>query len=1071
MPQNAKRLCQTGTPLGGFSGSVCGRLPFTYLGTARVKALANRSHDPESWNWQTRSSFSSRSFAWLVLVLSIGWHGVELHGQVSPDRVDQFLQAARERGFYDAAEYYLEKLAADPAVAASIKQEIPFRRAQLLFEKTRTLNDVNELKQAWGEAVEISNQQLANSTDLNRRLQAIQLITQVHVGLAEFQRRQAKLPWDRLAESPVHAEEARKELTKAVEAYAKGADLLLEELREARRSTDPARRATFDENTHRFLNHLVSKMLNLDRVASTYPKSSPEFKEMMEKLVVDNAEYAGKYKSPPPYDMYFQMYRVRALLQLDKWQEAAPVIDDILLLDASYYRPLKREVVLLGFDVWFREAPFKIELAIAQLEKVVSELTEADMASELSQRIKLALAKAHHQRTIFTEALDVPTPEQRVAANVSSRMRSEIARQLAKLSSPVADEARELLKEWGVKGPAENVKEVSTFGEAKQTGLDLLLQAIELQSQVGKLSESDLQLPENQALRNEMLTQADQALVWLDRSLELVTDETRRVDLNMVRLYQCQAYWVKGYYLETALIGQFLLDRFPSELGTAEAAALAAQALNRLVMARKAASEDVEVEQRQMVHICQQVLNRWPERKETGDVAFMLITTELDRKNFAAAQEVLTKLSVDNPRRPLAELRMGIASLQEADVLGRLEAATPEQMQQRDERRQQAQEWLTSALSASTTEITTLHFVGAAALAQVLNDQKRFADTLQLLEQPPLAGLQRVEQNDPLVADVNVQTNMIQSAVIAYMGRMNEGGDVAATTDRVAGLLTLLQTRLKDHPRAVQILQSYYSLTLRKLREQAAGNLSDAARQNLTNATVKIFDPIIGPSDDWRLVSILGDTLLGMAESLPATQQALRTQTLEAATRCYEQALKLTAGQAQEPDVANFRVMFQVKSAAALRGQAKFEPANTQLTNLLKANPKNPAIQIELSELYQQWGIAAKDRAHLRTALMGQGKGTEAEMWGWQKLAQATISDTKNRNTFYQALHGMVTCRYQFGKLAGDQKYIDAALKAVKDQLERDKTLGGDQWYGRFDQLVKEIQQHAKKTANGIQGL
>lgn len=1013
-----------------------------------------------------------RPLVWLGLVLAVGCIGSgRLYGQVTADRVDQFLQAARERGFYDAAEYYLEKLAADPSVSDALKKEIPFRRAQLLFEKTRTLSNVAELKQAWGEAVEIANQQLVSSTDLNRRLQAIQLITQVHVGLAEFQRRQAKLPWERLAESPVHAEEARKELTKAVAAFSKGGDLLLEELRDAKRSTDPARRATFDENTHRFLNHLVSKMLNLDRVASTYPKSSPEFKEMMEKLVAENAEYAAKYKNPPPYDMYFQMYRVRALLQLDKWQEAAPVIDDILLLDAGYYRPLKREVVLLGFDVWFREAPFKIELAIAQLEKIASELTEAEMSNELSQRIKLALAKAHHQRTVFTDALEVPTPEQRVAANVSSRLRSDIARQLAKLSSPVADEARELLKEWGMRGPAENVKEVSTFGEAKQAGLDLLLHAIELQSQLAKLSESDLQLPENQTLRDEMLAQANQALSWLDRSLELVTSETRRVDLNMVRLYQCQAYWVKGYYLETALIGQFLLDRFPTELGTAEAAALAAQSLNRLVMARKAEGVSVDVEQRQMVHICQQVLKRWPERKETGDVAFMLITTELDRKNFAAAQEVLTQLSTDNPRRPLAELRMGIASLQEADVIGRLEAATPEQLQQRDERRRLAQEWLTSALAASKSEFTSLHFVGAAALAQVLNDQKRFADTLQLLEQPPLAGLPRVEQNDPLVADVNVQTNMIQSAVIAYMGRMSEGGDVAATTDRVAGLLALLQSRLQNHPRAVPILQSYYSLTLRKLREQVAGDLSDEARQNLTNATIKIFDPIIGPSDDWRLVSILGETMLGLAESLPASQQALRTQTLESATRCYDQALKLTAGQAQEPEVANFRVMFQVKSATALRGQGKFEPANTQLTNLLKANPKNPLIQIELCELYQQWGIATKDRGHLRTALMGQGKGTEAEIWGWQKLAQATIADTKNRNTFYQALYGMVTCRFQFGKLAGDGKYIDAALKAVKDQVERDKTLGGAEWFGRFDRLVKEIQLHAKKTANGIQGL
>lgn len=1025
-----------------------------------------------------RCSMKCRLMKWrwgllVFLATGFGWLGsAPAFAQIDPRRVDEFLQAARERGFYDAAEYYLEKLAADANVSADLKAGLPFRRAQVLFEKTKTLNNIEELKKSWGEAVEIANQHVANSKDLDQKLQAIQLIAQVHAGLAEFQRRQAKLPWERLSESATHAEEARKELLKTVEAHTKGSDLLLEELREAKKSTDAARRATFDDNTNRFLNHLVSKMMYQDRLSMTYLKSSPEYQPLMEKLAKENAEYAAKYKIRAPFDSYFQMYRVKALLQLGKWQEAAPVIDDTLLLDASYYAPLKREMVLLGNDLWFREQPYKIELALAQLEKIAKDLTDEDMHTDIAQRIMLALAKAHHQRTIFTEALEVPTPEQRTAGNVSTRRRAEIARQLSRFSTPIADEARELLKEWGVRGSVENVKEVTTFGEAKQAALEVLMQGIKLQAELSKLSEADAQLPENQARQDEVIAQANAALSWLDRSFELVSPETRRVDMNMARLYQCQGYWLKGYYLEAALIGQFLLDRFPNELGTAEAAALGAQALHRIVMLRKAEGIEVEFEQRQMVQICEQVLKRWPERKESGDVAFMLITTELDRKNFLKAEEVLGQLSAENPKRPTAELRMGIAALQEADAINRIEGATAEQIQQRDELRKKAQEWLTAALGRANAEVSILHFVGAAALAQVLNDQQRFADTLQLLENPPLSAISLVEKNDPLVADANIQTNLIQSAVIAHMGRMSESGDSAAATDRVAALLSLLQQRLQANPRAAQILQSYYSLTLRKLREQVAADISDAARQNLTMATVKIFDPIIGPSEDWRLVSVLGETLLGMANSLPDAQKELKTQTFETAARCYEQALKLTAAQAQEPDIANFRTTFQVKSAAALRGQGKFDPASKQLATLLKANPKNPLIQMELAELYLQWGIASRDRAHIRTALMGQGKGTDGgEMWGWKKLAQATISDPKNKNAFYQALVGMVTCYYQSGKIDGDAKYIDAALDAVKKQYARDKTLGGPESFGKLDRLVKEIQKHAKRTVNGIQGL
>lgn len=992
-------------------------------------------------------------------------------GQVTAERVDMFLQAAREQGYYDVAEYYLETLAAAPEVSAELKAEIPFRRAQLLFEKTRTLANISELRAAWAEAVAISEDQLAKSTDLNRRLQAIQLITQIHNGWAEFQRRQAQLPWERLAESPVHAEEARRELLRAAAAFEQGAQLLEEELRESRRSTDAARRSTFAENANRFLSHLLQRMMVLDRVALTYPASSPEFKQQLEQLVTQNAEYFAKYKNPAPYDMYFQMQRIRALLHLGRWQEAVPLLDDILLLEASIYRALRREVVLLGYDVWFREQPYKIELAIEQLDKIVKELGDAERDSDIGQRIRLALAKAHHQRTVFVSDLDVPTQEQRVAANVSTRQRSDILRQLMRLDSVVANEARELAKEWGMRGPAERVSEVSTFGDAKQAGLDVLLQGIELKNQWNALSEEERESPEQAANRDESLALADQALLWFDRSLELANAETRRVDLNMVRLYQCQAYWIKDYFLETALIGQFLLDRFPNELGTAEAAALAAQALQRLVAIRRADNLPVEVEQRQMVRLCNQVLEKWPERRETGDVAAMLIGTELDRKNLTGAAEVLARLAADNPRRPWAELRLGVASLQEADALVRVEAPSAEALQQREVLRQQALELLSSAMQAPAAEITSFHFVGAANLAQLLNDQQRYAETVALLEDSPTAGLRRIEQNDPLVADLNVQVNLIQNGVIAHMGRLSQTGDLTQTTDRVAALLELLQQRLQTNPRAAQILQSYYTLTLRKLRDQAAGDLSDEARQNLATATVRIFEPAIGPSQDWRLVSILGETLLDLAESLPDSLATLREQTLGTAVKSYERALNLTADSAQEPEVANFRTLFQVKLASALRQQEKFEAANTRLMELLKGNPRNPMVQIELCQLYQQWGIAKQDRGHLRTALMGQGRGTNAEMWGWQKLAQATITDAKNRATFYQALFGMVTCRFEFGKLASDDKYYEAALKAVKDQYERDKTMGGEIWYRRFDARVREIQRQAKRPANGLQGL
>jgi len=464
-----------------------------------------------------------------------------------------------------------------------------------------------------------------------------------------------------------------------------------------------------------------------------------------------------------------------------------------------------------------------------------------------------------------------------------------------------------------------------------------------------------------------------------------------------------------------------------------------------------------------MIRVCQTIIQRWPERKEAGEAAFLLLNTYLSRKNLPAAMTVLDSLSADNPLRPLAELQLGLTSYREAEVLQQTEGE-----QQNVERLwQQAEQLLRAGLKSGQSDLTLQHFTGAASLAQLLNRQGLYEETIRILEQPPIDSVRRIQENDPLITDLNVQTSIIQSAVLAYMGRLGSDGNLLEATDRVNSLLGVLQEKLQDNPRSASIMQSYYQRTLQRLREVAAGNLNDEARKNLATATVRIFEPIIGPADDWRLLTILGDTVLELATGLPESERTLRSQAFEIANKSFEKSLGLLTKVTDDPSVPAHRTNIEIKSATSLRGQGKYEQAHSRLTELLKNHPKNPLVQIELSQNYQAWGIATKNREHLRTALMGQSQG----MWGWQKLAQATISDSKNREVFYQALFGMATCRFQFGKIANDNKYVEAALNAVKNQWDRDKTMGGDTWKARFDQLTREIQQHLKLPANGLAGV
>jgi len=995
----------------------------------------------------------------------------------SDEPFEMFLEALRQNGHFDVAEHYLSKMETDNWISPELKLEIPFRRAQVLFEKTRTLSDIKEAIETWNSAVELAELQVTNAPQLERKLEAISMITQIKLSLAEYYRRQSELPLARIWEKPELAQVVRSELESAAVAYAKASELLLEELREARRSKDAKRRAAFPENTVRFLSNLLSELSALEKVASTFSKTDPEFKTRIADLAARNAEYRSKYKKPAPFDMYFQLNQVKCLILLDKFKEAGPLLDDILLLESPSYRLLKRDAILTGMEIWFHQEPFDIERAILQIDKVAEIFVASDFENEVVQQVLIAHAKAHRARVEHFSSIEKPTPQQRTEANTSTRLSGSILRPIAKLNSLQGLEAKELMDSWGVRGVGSTVQNVATFLEARQAGFESLSSAGELQVQYSGMAADPSQSAEANVLKQELTGLVDDALGWFERAFELADAQTLRKDVNLARLYQCQCYYMKERYLETALIGEFLLDRFPTEYGTPEAAVLAAQALNQMVFIGKRNGTDLTFEQNHMKDICQEVLKRWPERKEAGDAAYLLVAVAIDQMKLDEAEAAINKLSPTNVKRPAAELRVGLSYVREAETLERDPNPQADFSSQIATQKQNGFRLLNAALTAETEEISQLHFYGAAALAQMYNDQGKFKEAIDLLENSATSGLKRVEQNDPLVNEPTIQSSLIQSGLIAHLGLLSQGGDIQTEIARGSALLQLLSEKISQTPNKDQILIGFYGLTLKKLKEQSANAESEQQRIPLAKAMLTIFEPILEQANDWKLMYSIGDATLNMADNLPSENKEIRVQLNSLAGRCFDKALASSVN-STEPNIDAYRSQLQLSSASSLRGQAKYEAASKRLSQLLTQSPKNPQIQIELCRLYQEWGESTKDKSHIRTAIAGglpsAGTAGQAQtnlMWGWQKLAQATISDTKNRDTFYLALFGLTSSRLSYGQVTGDAKYTQAALKAIKNQLEKDAQMGGPKWSSQFDSLAKRIQTQLKEAPNGLAGL
>lgn len=984
----------------------------------------------------------------------------------------EFLTRLRETRHYDVAEFYLEQMENSDMISPELKQQIPFRRAQVLFEKTRSQSS-DAAVESWKQAANLAAEFASTATDLEQRLDAVRLMTATRSIMARHAMQQAELTIETVHQNPEVAGYARENLLQAAEGFRNGNQWLKEELLEARTSKDAERRGRVQLNRNRFLQYRFSELQLRYQAALTLPPESPEFKKEMEQLVELGAENRKKYASSPPFEMYFQLIQIRALIALNEINTAGPLLDDVFGFSSSpVYQDVRREAALEGIRIWFQTVPPKTELAIEQLENIVGEMREDELGLDTPAQIQLALARAHRLRVTQIRDLENPTTDQRTAANFSNRRSETLLRQLAKTDSAVGEEAQALMKEWDLRGPAANVKEVTTFSEARETGFNLLLDCQELQQQLAAIPVSAENDAEREQLQQQIDQVANQALAWFDRSFELADDDTPRTQRNMARVYQCQCYWMKRWYLETALIGQFLLERFPNELGTVEGAALAANALNQLVVIGKREGQDVTYEQQRMSEVCKEVLQRWPDSKEAGDLAYLLVTIAVDRGDLTAATEAVNQLSEDNPRRGNAALLVGLAHVRELQQQQQAASVPPQQIQ---ELRQNGQAYLESAVLSDQTEVSVLYYYGVSQLAQWYNEQQQFAKAVSILEPEKDGAIQQIQDGNPLVSAADLQVNLIQSAVLAHLGNMSQTGDVKAASDRGAQLLQLLADKLADNPDRDVILQGFYSMTLSRLKAQLLGTTDPEKLKGVAQAVIDIFQPVSQSSDDWRLLYTLGVTIADLRSALPDSEKELQTRLNRLAKSSFEKALAVSSN-ASDPNMAAYRVEFQLGIASALAASDQFSEAQKRLESMLDDQGRNPKLQIALCQLYQDWGITSQDAEKLEIAMAG-GLSEEVNgrnrkrMWGWAQLAQATMSNDKMQEIFLHAFHGLNRSKLAYAKLSKKTEFAESAFKGISKQKDRLAKSRDSIWYAKLDQLTRDLQSFLNQPVTGLAGL
>ena len=102
------------------------------------------------------------------------------------------------------------------------------------------------------------------------------------------------------------------------------------------------------------------------------------------------------------------------------------------------------------------------------------------------------------------------------------------------------------------------------------------------------------------------------------------------------------------------------------------------------------------------------------------------------------------------------------------------------------------------------------------------------------------------------------------------------------------------------------------------------------------------------------------------------------------------------------------------------------------------------------------------------------GKGPEANLiWGWGKISLMTQESKQNQETFYTARYNLAYCRLMQAMLheEKDKKRTDGLRMAendVKVTYTLSHAMGGPEWHGKFNELLKAIQQGQGKDPVGL---
>jgi hypothetical protein len=1027
--------------------------------------------EPKMRKGPMRHSTWGRVLALTSLVL--GCLSLAANSVQATEEAQDFVERLRDRGYYDMALDYLEQLKTSPLCPKEMQEKLDYEVGLTLIGSSKMAGSLPKREAMLDQARDRFQKFIKEHPKHPMAGSAGSQCANVMVERGRLKAETAEKANTPPEEKKKLVEQARGLYVEAKKVFETTEKFWYEEAKKYEgKKLDPRKEAADIERRDQARREFVEARLFLAQVMYEIGKTyEPKAKEHAEWLNNSAKKYNQLYSK---YDkivagLYARLWEGRIYNELGQADKAIAAFKDLLTLPDDGGAFQKLQLQALAFLVETYTKTKKYPEAIAAVDKWAKDARADDEASEDGVKIHFLAGQV-----LLAQAKALKEGDAQIA-KLRAMAKSHFDH-VARFRGEYQHEARQKVAELA--GTSVKDVEPTDYLGAKERG-DVAWENVVQ----GTKAAEGAKTKQEQAKVVEQINRATaDAVKYYQLALALKTKDVSLDEANLLRFRMAYLYWAMKDLDRAALMGEFLARRYPTHVAARKGAEIAGKAYRKLFTEALASKADTTFEADQLDRLVKYITELWPDAPESEEGLSMLIDTAVDRRDVPRAMAILERIPKGSPKRAQAELRTGDALWRAYAQAANLQGDARPPQEQLDKMVKQAQAILEEGVVRAKKLVDTGGQVNYTLVYSVLPLVNIYVGTNQAakaipwLEDAKIGPMTLIKAKSPVLQGRDQFTEAVFIAALqAYVG--------TEQLDKAEQAMTTLEANVgQDAEASTKLTQIYIRLgkqleeTLTRLRSE--GKNEDAKK--VAGGFEVFLNKIAGRKEGNTFGSLywVAETFFSMGEAAKtAGAKDEATEYFKASLKTYLSIVK----RIQEDEKfapPGSEAALKVRLAICLREMGEFEKAIQLLAKMLKEKENRLDIQREAALVYQHWGQVKS--AYYDVAIKGGNpEGGRRLIWGWAGIAKramgAMSANKRYEASFFEARLNVAQCR----QLLAAAQQGAAQQKELAAQAEKDiaviyrlyPSLGGPELYGKYDELLKKIQQMRGVKADGLKAL